>query len=46
MVWSADQLTQGDSYVTVMFKQLHFGNKLRTSLGLTVTHSAAKYALI
>lgn len=36
MVWSADQLTQGDSYVTATFKQLHFRDKLRTSLLLTV----------
>lgn len=36
MVWSADQLTQGDSYVTATFKQLHFRDKLRMLLLLTV----------
>lgn len=36
MVWSVDQLTQGDSYVTDTFKQLHFRDKLRMSLLLTV----------
>lgn len=36
MVWSVDQLTQGDSYVTATFKQLYFRDKLTMSLLLTV----------